>query len=417
MGEVTPASSEDGACDDVWSALAATRDELAAAMTVALRESIPFYAERQSEFRRADLMMTLGASVDALVEYGRERRVGAASERLLEINRQRTREGVPLEVIQDAWRVGGREVWKWLQTLDLEGPRRHELVHEAWSTWLEFLDLHSPKVTGVYLEARREADLAESVAVSYTMQHLFREAGPAETERTLRRLGVNSDTIAVAVFAAGQELAGDDDPMRRFSPLIQAASALSRGRTPTMFQEQRLVMLIPGESRAVEALTRAASTMSFKVTGGVSRRAPLRTRLIDLFRQAELALSGSTPGNDVVDFDSLPMTRVIALTSRITWADLPSWMHHFFREDTRRAGEWMQTVHALWHSMLHVRTAAESLHVHSNTVYYRLGAVERECGVDLREPAVLMSVMVVDECRAVGSLSGLPLEDGDLDER
>lgn len=397
----------------VFSALLRDKQSLAASMTASLRAKIPFYGERQSEFRRSDLMYTLGSSIDAFIEYGTEHVAGNASSRLLEINRQRVTEGVPLEIMQDAWRIGSHEIWLWLSRLPENRSARNQSIVHLWSLWLEFMDVHTPKVTGAYLEARREADLAESVAVSYTLKHLLREAGPVETERTLRRLGVTGEEVVVALFVADDRLAADEDPMRRFGALIQAASSTSGGRTPSMFFEEHLLMVIPGGDRSLTAIQTTAASLPFRVRGGVSRSAPLRSHLGDLHRQAQLALSGATTSEPFVDFGRLPMTQVLALTSTVAWGDLPSWIRRFFREDTRRAGEWIQTVRALWENLLHVKTASEALHVHSNTVYYRLGAVERECGVDLRDPGVLVSIVVVDDCRSIGTLTPLPPDEAE----
>jgi DNA-binding PucR family transcriptional regulator len=55
-----------------------------------------------------------------------------------------------------------------------------------------------------------------------------------------------------------------------------------------------------------------------------------------------------------------------------------------------------------------VKEASASLHLHSNSVYYRLGAIRDACGADLRDPTILTVVVFARQCLDLSSIQGMP---------
>ena len=53
---------------------------------------------------------------------------------------------------------------------------------------------------------------------------------------------------------------------------------------------------------------------------------------------------------------------------------------------------------------VHIRSAAEELFVHSNTVYYRIEMIKKHCGVDIRKPSSLADLQFAMRCCEVDNL-------------
>jgi DNA-binding PucR family transcriptional regulator len=74
----------------------------------------------------------------------------------------------------------------------------------------------------------------------------------------------------------------------------------------------------------------------------------------------------------VCTFDGIPFMSLVAATTNVHWTDLPEWLRVFLAEDEKRQREWSTTAEALSNSGGRVKEASASLHLHSNSVYYRL---------------------------------------------
>ncbi|WP_406335437.1 PucR family transcriptional regulator [Streptomyces sp. NBC_00203] len=57
-------------------------------------------------------------------------------------------------------------------------------------------------------------------------------------------------------------------------------------------------------------------------------------------------------------------------------------------EDAAHGTDYVPTLHAWLEHQGNIRTAAEQLHVHANTLRYRLTKIEQTVGIDLADPDI-----------------------------
>lgn len=366
-------------------------DLLAARMAERICAEIPLYAEGRlvaheqltaacgdnTRFVLGQLAGEPHVSIDA------PRATGAA----------RAEQGVPYAAVLQAFRVGGRFIWELL--VERADPEAHEvLLLAAADIWAVSDDLSS-QVTEAYRaaladKARHDAQVrevlvsglldgdttaAEELVESASALHLQRGGefavvsaecpapgaeGLPDVERTLRRHNVTSvwrldheyqDGLIELRFGFGAE------------QLVTAVSGLAGRRV--------------GISAAFRGLADAP----------------------DARRQARLACSAAAPSShDVVRFDQHPLAvllagvpdQALALTGAVLGPvlELPGDDRAVLLETARTwlAAEGSSSV------------AAQRLHVHRNTVRYRLRRLEELTGRDLAKPLDAAEVFVALEC-------------------
>lgn len=81
---------------------------------------------------------------------------------------------------------------------------------------------------------------------------------------------------------------------------------------------------------------------------------------------------------------------------------VPEGLRTFLSEDQDRGGELIATLQAYAAANLNATQTAEDLHMHVNTVRYRLGRIEERTGCDLRRLADVLELLVAARLRADG---------------
>lgn len=139
--------------------------------------------------------------------------------------------------------------------------------------------------------------------------------------------------------------------------------------------------------RLAESIVRrtAAFLRDIRVTVGVGRDFPSFEHMAESFRQAELAAElGQTlwGGNRALHYDDLGIHRVL-FALREHEGMVPPALQRIISHDDEHGTEYVRTLATYLRHMGRLRTAAEELGIHRNTLEYRVGRIAQLAGMDL----------------------------------
>jgi purine catabolism regulator len=192
----------------------------------------------------------------------------------------------------------------------------------------------------------------------------------------------------VALLSVGQDR---DEALR-----LLANSAAATG-TPHLLglHQGHVALVVEGEGKMLEAWTANLAAAGLPVRAAIGRAVESPSRLVDSRGDARLALdfldrTGGAAGRVLrfEDFELIDALLVAAdpveLRARV---DL-------ILDPLRDHPQLLETLAAYLAADQNVNTAAEALHVHPNSLRYRLGRVEELLGRSLRSPATMADLYV-----------------------
>jgi hypothetical protein len=278
-----------------------------------------------------------------------------------ELGRRRARQGLPVEILLDGYHIGYREVWNALldkaNTLDPESvPRLINLVNLMWS-WLRHVssasaDAHSETV---------RSQQAVQINLTHRFLRILRsgETHSDEAAHLARALSFDPDGIFQA-FCVPATSSPEEDLGR-----LQQRLALHRGTVQTANQGSVTITVcqnMPSDA-IIETIHQHRPHLAIGV--GLSRRglAGAAASIVD----AERTLALATQGGGAVDFQNEWLFATL-LTHRQQLAPLLQ---------AEQGGDALPAhlvaaVRAYAENGFSVAAAARALHVHPNTVTYRL---------------------------------------------
>jgi sugar diacid utilization regulator len=291
------------------------------------------------------------------------------------------------------------------------------------------------------MRARAEADAERRLRADLLDELLAARGGDAEVARLARkasRLGLRiRGRVWVVVMAPddpeGVRAVASDPVARRVSRALAetiggpGAQVVARG---TVF-----VLLVPGDAELshVERVARAGTAAAQARSGGYGFSAGIGSGpggpadLRRLITEAEQALSlvQRTHGRSQVSaYARLGVDRLLMeiADQGCLAAYVEEWIGDLVRHDERgsAAAPLVETLEAVVAEGWNLRAAARRLHLHTNTLHYRLRRIQDVCGRDLDDPTtrlalavalrahVLLGVLRVASRSAVGADAQLP---------
>lgn len=284
--------------------------------------------------------------------------------------RARAEEGIPLEDVLHAYRIGGRLGWQIL--------RRHasadeqEVLLDAAELLMLFVDQLSQTVTGTYLDERELLVSEEERETRHLVERIV-DGGPLMSEdiELATRLGVpvrdRYVPFAVAIHGASP---------RRHAAL--AARLRASGRL-AVTEGDRVFGLA---ERAIELSELDEGPRLLLAIAGETRRAALADAreelrlLLDHARRAELS--------GVVTPESHALELLLARSPRIGETLRERVLGPLLRGGD--GADLVRTLRTLVRCGFDRARTSATLHVHRNTLSYRIGRIEELTGLDLSSP-------------------------------
>jgi hypothetical protein len=283
--------------------------------------------------------------------------------------RDRASEGMPLEDLLHAYRLGGR--LGWLAIVDATEAEERDSLIVAAERVMHYVDAVSAAVAQAYLDERQQV-VSEEERGSRDLFHALLSDAPLDTrlEALAERRGF---VLAGAYRPFVLRLPGSAS--RRHA---EVASALRRDHVLALTEGDRVAGLLAPTAEA------PAAGKGLIVIAGALPRGELAAAIDEMRVVAELAESRGIGGRiDPADF---ALELLLMAAPRHARAIAKRVIDPLRTAEAGRSTELLTTLDEFLACGLDRRRTAEHLHVHPNTLDYRLKRIRELTDLDLRNP-------------------------------
>ena len=302
--------------------------------------------------------------------------------------RRQAAAGMPLADFTHALRLGERVLWHALsQAAD---PAEKSALPAAAGMLMGYVDALAVEVTGIY-PGRAIAPRDDEAALHRLLEVLCSgEAAGSEQRALAERIGLPIDDGYVPFAAAAP--GGTPDEHARL------AARLRTGRALAVNEGRRVVGLV-----ARGAPPPRSDNGAVVAVGEPTARARLAEALEDL--RLLLSVAAPSNGRPALVGDFLPEL-LLARSPRLAGALRERVLGPLEDYARRRRNDLLETLATFLELDLDRRRAAAALHVHRNTLDYRLRRVEELTGLDLSRSRDLVLVALALRQRDLESVAG-----------
>jgi hypothetical protein len=366
-------------------------DEFAQRMADRIRAQEPLYAEGHV-VTPADLRQSCRDNL--LYVFGRlagEPDIGTEAPRAT--GARRAEAGLPLSALLQAFRIGGRLIWELLveHANDDAQDTLLRCAADIWAVSDDLAEAATEAYRGASADLARHDSQLRSALLTSLLDGKLGDGARLWESATLLKLPHHGRFVVVAAECP----APGEEALPRIEELLRRHDVSSAWRLDAQLHEG-LVTLRPrfGTERLCAELAGVALGRV-----GVSETYTNLDQTAPALRQARLACAAATPHTtDLVRFDQQPVAVLVvsapdaseSVARRILGPvlDLP--------DDDRAVI--IETVRVWLASSGSTSTAATRLHLHRNTVRYRLRRLERLTGRTLADPLDIAELHVALEC-------------------
>ena len=382
-------------------AVEASLDPLIMAATDAIWAEVPAYSGSHDDRLRADVAAHVRAIflafLAALSTGHPARRADFIVTR--EQASRRVAQGVTLADFLQAFRIGQLTLWQGVLDAAGEDPVAREAALSVVAQIMQVIELGSTVAGEAYVAAQQHA-LAEGDRVRRDLLEdlLARRASPAGPKRALlRAAGLGPDTRLLVTAAT---LAGD---LPEGLTLRDAAPGVGPGRRGlAVLRQDEIVGITPlprgGPAAAVTGLRRACADLTrrgIRLAVGVSTEHAGLAEVPEAYAEAQTARDGLAGAPGVLALPLLTSFDYLVLREDETARRLirPQ-VRRFVAEDLAAGGTLITTMLEFAACDMNAKTAAERLHLHVNTAYYRLERIAERTGCDLRSLSDVLELLI-----------------------
>ena len=314
---------------------------------------------------------------------------------------KRVDHAIPLVDFLKAFRIAQLELWdhllEWAQT----GPEAEQTVLGLVSHVMRTIEAGSSAAATTYLEAQ-QYDLADQENVQRdVVEDLLAKRRPSHARQlqVLREAGLGEDRYVVI----SAELGDADVTQGQHMLTMSARTHLSRIAGGVFaVRQSELVALLPLRAKDERSLNQRLSRMIEELSGrGIRLRVGMSAVHEDLddvpdgHAEARLALGSIQGQHGVVGLAELSTLDYLVRRPDDTVRRLirPR-VRAFLAEDLAGDGIYAASLEAFIDHDLNAREAARALHVHVNTMYYRLERISERTGCDLRRVDQMIELLL-----------------------
>ncbi|TNM37302.1 PucR family transcriptional regulator [Nocardioides albidus] len=295
---------------------------------------------------------------------------------------KRVEVGVPLADFLKAFRIGQLTMWETLQDYPAEGAERDAVLLTLVSHVMRTVEVGSSAAAAAYHHAQqyRIADLERSQRD--TLERLLDGQPLLDQHRTtLAHAGLGGvDAAFVAIVATP-------------GPAARPGFA---AHAPGMFvvRHHELVGLVPLDADVPRVAKELAAT-GLDAVIGVSLPHSGHGAAPDAYREALLAHDTLEGRAGLLAFDAIsPLSYLVRRPDPTVRKLVRPEILGFFADDLAADGVYADSLEAYVTHDLNAKEAARALHVHVNTVYYRLERIALKTGADLHRFEDVVELLV-----------------------
>ncbi len=324
----------------------------------------------------------------------------------------RARRQVPLIASLHAYRLAHRTYSEMSQRELSQHDRPEEIVRSLTllsNFWIQLFDY----VGAVLAEAHAVEEgliIAQSTrSYSALIERLLGGVLPSDPEsyKLCARCGIRSGVpLAVAVarpYPPERGKAVDFEvTLRSFVRLIeQVLPPATFGRLVDI-RNGEVVVIACREGEVARPLVKALqqSGLSKRVGKGHSTCVGVSLDVSDIanlpraFEEARTAIDFATRARPLMHFAAIDLSDfLVRRADSAAMRLLPDWVSHFQLQDSGQTTDFSRTIRAFADCNFNVKRTAQSLGVHTNTVYFRLNRIKKITGVDPRTYSGVTSVL------------------------
>jgi hypothetical protein len=310
----------------------------------------------------------------------------------------RARHQVPLVASLHAYRLAHKTYWG-ITREQLAQHRKRKQALEALAIlsdfWIELFE-----AVGTMLEEAHGAEEARSVAQNTqvharAIEELLNGAEPTSSEgrHMLTLCGMHpAKKMTVALirpFPPNGKQVDAEVSCRSFARLLQQALPSSVFGKLIGLRNGEVVVIANSDADTAARLCRHLGKAGVGKRGtsgayvGVGMDKAGIGGLAEALGEARIALDLAGPGNATVRFSEIDLTEVLALRAdRAVLRLIPEWVRESHASGNE--SDLLNTIRTFAECSLNVKETAGRLHVHTNTVYFRLNQINKHTGVNPR---------------------------------
>jgi hypothetical protein len=400
-----PFSISGPAVGRIAAAVEASLDALAVAAAEEIWAQVPAYPGSHDAALRDDVIAHVRAIFEVFLAGltgGRPvRRSDFAITR--EQATRRVAQGISLADFLQAFRIGQLTLWRGVLSAAGDDAGARDAALSVVAHIMQVIELGSTVAGEAYVAAQQHAVAEGDRLRRDLLEDLLARRPPAAGQKRalLRAIGLGADTrLLVAAAAPVGELPED-------LTLRDAAQAVGRtaggaGRGLAVVRHDEIVVVTPlppgGATAAVASIRRACADLQghrVPLAAGVSTVHAGLLEIPEAYAEAAAARDGLGSSAGVLALPSLSSFDYLVLRDDETARRLirPQ-VRRFVAEDSAAGGALIATLMEYAGSGMNAKTAADRLHLHVNTAYYRLERIAERTGCDLRRLDDVMELLI-----------------------
>lgn len=378
-------------------------DQMAAEATDAIWREVPVYRDNPDANLRLQVVVHCRAVFETFLTILREDRLPTREEFPTTRSQAlfRVGQGVSLTDFLRAFRVGQLTFWDSVRVAIGNDPGLKDAALAAVSRLMQVIELGSSIAADAYLHAQQYR-LADRERVNRDLIEdllLGRPTGDPQLG-ILRAAGLTTEKGIIVISAAAIRWSGVEPAMQEIAAEIRRASGRDAGGLIALRHEELLGLfpVVDSGERVITRLKRshaALRTTQVELAIGAST---VHSELSDVpkaYHEARVARDALAGCGGVLALSSVSTFNYLVLSNDETARRLidPK-IRQFVEEDLAAGGSYIETINAYVTSDLNAKVAAELLHLHVNTAYYRLERIAERTGLDLRKLPEVIDLLV-----------------------
>lgn len=392
----------------IAAAVAAALGPLVDVATEAIFAEVPAYSACHDDQLRTDVTAHVRAIFEsflaALTTGQQARRADFAVTR--EQASRRVAQGVTLADFLQAFRIGQLTLWQGVLDAAGSDPVAREAALSVVTQIMQIIELGSTVAGEAYVAAQQHV-LADHDRVRRDLLEdlLARRPPTAGPKRHLMSAAVLGPNLPVLVAAAA--LAGDLPEGLTLRDAVGGVTQDTGWPGLAVVRQDEIVGIIPlparpvaasRAARAVKALRRSNADLErrgIRLAVGISTVHAGLLEVPEAYAEARTARDGLGGSAGVLALTTLSSFDYLVLRDDETARRLirPQ-VRQFVTEDLAAGGTLIATLTEFAACDMNAKTAAERLHLHVNTAYYRLERIAERTGCDLRRLADVVELMI-----------------------
>jgi hypothetical protein len=404
----------------VGEALAGRYSEIGQAMAARILQEIPEYQDAAPELIN-DLRAGATATAEVLTRTFAEgsRLRGDDLAFLRDLAARRVHQGVSLEVFIHAYRVALLVYWDACaeEATRLTIPRAAGFA--LASSTIEAVDTITTQAANAYLREEARVRTQSGRAVRDLVERLI-DGQPIDSRRRHPAAPGLDPTgqLLTVVGRVEQTTLAVGDALQLVRDTLEDSMSLGTKRPLATIRHGELVLISDGTSAHAklaslrEARQRTITEHNIDIRYGVSVPSQGFAGVQQAYREAALSLSYASPSRPVISLDELSALECAVIgatdTTKAVIASKGNSLRALTHDDLAAA---VETIRAFSDADLNVARAAQQLHVHPNTVRYRLQQIAIKTGHDPRTFSGLVDLICIlelDDHSAGLEAAGLP---------